>query len=84
MENIGTQASLISVAETARLLKISKVMVYRRFHTGVFPGRRVGRKIDLYEPFITDLLSMIHSGVTVDVDAFAADWKARNAQQAAA
>ena len=67
---------LISVKETARLLQVSRVMVYRRFHAGTFPGRRVGRKIDLYQPFVHALHKAICSGGRVDVDEFAETWKA--------
>lgn len=69
---------LISVRETAALLECSRVIVYRRFHEGVFPGRKIGRKIDLHRPFVAALHAAIRSGRSVDVDEFAADWMARN------
>jgi len=72
---------LISVKETAKLLKISRVMVYRRYHAGQFPGRKVGRKIDLYQPFVDALHKAICSGAHVDVDEFATTWA--NARAAA-
>ena len=75
---------LISVKETARLLKVSRVMVYRRYHAGVFPGRRVGRKIDLYRPLIDALHTAICSGRPVDVDEFAATWADASVTGAAA
>lgn len=89
MQSIGKHGSdqqdpYISVRETAGLLKVSPVMVYRRFHAGDFPGRRFGRKIDIYRPFVAELLSEILSGRNVDVEAFAAEWKARNAAEAVA
>jgi hypothetical protein len=65
---------LISVKEAARMLKCSPVMVYRRFHAGQFPGRKVGRKIDLYQPFVEALHLAVCSGGHVDVDEFAASW----------
>lgn len=65
---------LITVKEAARRLKISRVMVYRRFHAGQFPGRKVGRKIDIHEPFVDALHAAICSGGHVDVDKFAATW----------
>ena len=61
--------------ETARLLKLSRVMVYRRYHAGVFPGRKAGRKIDLYRPLIDALHAAICSGCPVDVDEFATTWR---------
>jgi hypothetical protein len=66
---------LISVKATAALLECSPVMVYRRYHDGVFPGRKVGRKIDLHRPFVDALAAAIRSGRSVDVDEFAAAWK---------
>ena len=80
MQSTGKAESepLISVKETARLLKISDVVVYRRFHEGLFPGRKIGRKIDLHRPFVDALHAAICSGRSVDVDAFAADWIARH------
>jgi hypothetical protein len=69
---------LISVKETARMLQVSRVMVYRRYHAGIFPGRKAGRKIDLYRPLIDALHAEICSGRTVDVEAYAAGWTARN------
>lgn len=69
-----TEPPLISVKEAAQLLKISRVVVYRRFHAGQFPGRKLGRKIDLYQPFVYALHAAICSGAHVDVDEFAATW----------
>jgi hypothetical protein len=68
------EAPLISVKETAQLLQVSRVMVYRRYHAGQFPGRRIGRKIDLYRPFVEALYGAICSGRPVDVEEFAATW----------
>jgi excisionase family DNA binding protein len=65
---------LISVKETAELLQVSRVMVYRRYHAGQFPGRRIGRKIDLYKPFVDALYGAICSGRRVNVEEFAATW----------
>ena len=65
---------LISVKETAQLLQVSRVMVYRRYHAGQFPGRRIGRKIDLYRPFVEALYSAICAGRQVNVEEFAATW----------
>jgi excisionase family DNA binding protein len=81
MQSTGERGSLrepplISVKDAARLLKVSRVMVYRRYHAGVFPGRKVGRKIDLYRPLIDALHMAICSGRPVDVDEFAAKWTA--------
>ena len=71
----GRQESpLISVKETAELLKVSRVMVYRRYHAGQFPGRKIGRKIDLYRPFVDALYGAICSGRPVNVEEFAATW----------
>lgn len=89
MQSPGERGSLeepplISVKETAKLLKISRVMVYRRFHAGQFPGRKVGRKIDLYQPFVDALHAAICSGIRVDVDEFAANWADSRAAKAAA
>jgi hypothetical protein len=88
LQSIGKQAgdeesTFISVRETAGLLKVSPLTVYRRFHAGQFPGRRFGRKIDLYRPFVLDLLGEICSGANVDVETFAAEWTARNAEAVA-
>ena len=66
------------------MLKCSRVMVYRRYHDGVFPGRTVGRKIDLYRPLIDALHKAICSGRHVDVDKFAATWTDSRAAEAAA
>lgn len=89
MQGTGERGSLqdpplISVKEAARLLKVSRVMVYRRYHAGVFPGRRVGRKIDLYRPLIDALHMAICSGRPVDVDEFAATWADASATEAVA
>jgi excisionase family DNA binding protein len=89
MQSHGERGSLqepplISVKEAARLLKISPVMVYRRYHAGQFPGRKVGRKIDLYQPFVDALHAAICSGGHVDVDEFAATWTASRATEVAA
>jgi hypothetical protein len=61
---------LISVKETAQLLRVSPVMVYRRYHAGQFPGR----KIDLYRPFVNALYDAICPGRPVNVEEFAATW----------
>jgi hypothetical protein len=79
MQSSGERGSpeepLISVKETALLLQVSRVMVYRRYHEGVFPGRKIGRKIDLHKPFVDALHREICSGRSVDVDEFAAAWQ---------
>ena len=72
---------LISVKETAELLKVSRVMVYRRYNAGQFPGRKMGRKIDLYRPFVDALYGAICSGRPVNVEEFATTWA--NARAAA-
>lgn len=82
MQSAGEHESLISVKETAELLECSRVIVYRRFHDGVFPGRKIGRKIDLHRPFVVALHAAIRSGRSVDVDAFAAAWMARTSAPA--
>jgi len=84
VQSFGKQAgeqesTYISVRETAGLLKVSPLTVYRRFNAGQFPGRRFGRKIDLYRPFVLALIGEICSGRNVDVEAFAAEWATRNA-----
>ena len=89
MQSAGERESLqelplISVKETARLLRVSRVMVYRRYHAGQFPGRKVGRKIDLYQPFVEALHKAICSGGHVDVDEFAATWADSRAAEVAA
>jgi excisionase family DNA binding protein len=89
MQSAGERGSredppLISVKEAARRLKISRIMVYRRFHAGQFPGRKVGRKIDIHEPFVDALHAAICSGAHVDVDEFAALWTGSRAAGAAA
>ena len=80
MQSLGKhqEQSLISVKDTAALLECSPLTVYRRYHAGLFPGRKVGRKIDLYRPFVAALHTAICSGRNVDVEAFAAEWMARN------
>lgn len=75
---------LISVKEAAQVLMMSRVVIYRRFHAGVFPGRKAGRKIDLYRPFVDALRAAICSGGHVDVDEFAAAWTGARAAKAAA
>ena len=79
MQSTGERGSLeeplISVKEAATLLKVSRVMVYRRYHEGVFTGRRIGRKIDLHRPLIDALHAEICAGRPLDVDEFAAAWK---------
>lgn len=77
----GQEPSLISVKDTAALLKCSPLTVYRRFHAGVFPGRKVGRKIDLHRPLVDALHAAICSGRSVDVDEFAATWKQARAAE---
>jgi hypothetical protein len=79
----GQQPPLISVQETARLLKVSPVMIYRRYHAGQFPGRRIGRKIDLYRPFVEALCGAIYSGRPVNVEEFAAAWADARAAESA-
>jgi excisionase family DNA binding protein len=74
----------ISVKDTAQLLGCSKLTVYRRFHAGQFPGRKVGSKIDLYRQFVTDLAAEIRSCRPVDVDEFASAWTGTRAAEAAA
>jgi excisionase family DNA binding protein len=73
---------LISVKETAELLKVSPVMIYRRYHAGQFPGRRIGRKIDIHRPFVDALYDAICSGRPVNVEEFATAWADAHATEA--
>ena len=68
-----------SVKATAALLDVGRLFVYRRFHAGVFPGRKAGRAIGILGAFVTDLLAEINSGRPVDVEAFAVRWQAARA-----
>jgi excisionase family DNA binding protein len=64
----------ISVKDTADVLGVSRLTVYRRFHSGLFPGRKLGRKIDISAPFVEALDAEIRSGRHVDVEQFAGAW----------
>lgn len=64
----------ISVKDTASILGVARLTVYRRFHSGLFPGRKIGRKIDISAPFVEALDAEIRSGRHVDVEQFAATW----------
>jgi len=64
----------ISVKAAAALLDVSKLTIYRRFHAGLLPGRKIGRKIDLSAAFVAALVAELDAGRQVDVEAFAASW----------
>lgn len=66
----------ISVKDAAEDLNLSKLAVYRRYHLGVFPGMKAGRKISLYRPLIAALKAEIASCHPVDIDEFARAWVA--------
>lgn len=73
----------ISVKDTAHLLGVKPVTVYRRYHAGQFPGRKFGRSIDILRTFVDALITEITSGRSVDVEAFAAAWSAKASEEAA-
>lgn len=79
----ATATSLfIPVKTTARLLDVSPLSVYRRFHSGQFPGRKVGRSIMILRSFAEALAAEFRSGRSVDVEAFAATWAAKASEVA--
>ena len=82
-ESAPLSPTYISVKATAAQLDVSRLTVYRRFHEGLFPGRKFGRSIKILAAFVSDLDAEIKSGRPVDVDAFAAAWLAK-AQEGAA
>lgn len=82
-ESAPLSPTYISVKATAAQLNVSNPTVYRRFHEGLFPGRKFGRSIKILARFVADLDAEIRSGRQVDVDAFAAQWLSK-AQEGAA
>lgn len=80
----ATVSSLfIPVKDTARLLGVSTLSVYRRFHSGQFPGRKFGRSIMILRSFVEALAAEFTSGRSVDVEIFAAAWADKASQGAA-
>jgi predicted DNA-binding transcriptional regulator AlpA len=68
----------LPVKDTADLLGVSPLSVYRRYHANRFPGRKFGRSIKILTRFVDDLAAEINSGRPVDVDEFAAQWLAES------
>lgn len=72
----------ISVKDTAKLLGVTPVTVYRRYHAGLLPGRKFGR-IDILRTFVEAFVAEIAAGRSPDVDTFAAAWTSRVSEDAA-
>jgi len=68
--------TFLTVKTTAEALEVSRLTVYRRFHAGLLPGRKIGRSIKISAAFVNDLLAALKAG-PVDVDDFAAQWLAK-------
>ncbi len=73
----------VPVLDLAEVLEVSRVYLYRLIRAGVIPGRRAGRSYGVLAAFYRDVLAAINAGRTVDVEAFAADWKAFRAAEVA-
>lgn len=68
-----------SIAETADVLGLSYVTVFRRMRSGAWPGGQCGTKWLVSRPFIDALAVAITTSPQVNAEAFAAEWMARNA-----
>lgn len=82
-ESASALPTYVSVKRTAELLNVSKLTVYRRYHAGLFPGRKFGRSIDILGAFVWDLVAEIQAGKQVDVEQYAASWHAKVSEGAA-
>lgn len=75
---MGADAPLVlDVSETARLLGLSKMTVYRRIRSGNWPCGRSGRKWLVSNDFVHALAAELRSGRQVVVEEFAAIWMAQ-------
>lgn len=48
--------SFLTVAEVAKIMRVSKMTVYRMVHAGELPAVRVGRSFRVPESAVTDYL----------------------------
>lgn len=71
------RGALVSIAEAAMLLGVSKMTVRRRIHSKIWPSGRCGKKHLLPRSFIDGAVAAIEAGCGVDLDEFAAAWLAR-------
>lgn len=49
--------SFLTVAEVAKIMRVSKMTVYRMVHAGDLPAVRVGRSFRVPESAVTDYLN---------------------------
>ena len=49
--------SFLTVAEVAKIMRVSKMTVYRMVHSGELPAVRVGRSFRVPENAVTDYLN---------------------------
>lgn len=57
----------LTIAEVARLMRISKMTVYRLVHSGELPAARIGRTLRVTEQAVRDYLrSAVVTGAAAD------------------
>lgn len=77
---VASAAAFMGVTETADLLNLSKMTVYRRCRSGEWPSGRSGRKLLLPTPFVLGLVAEITNGRNVNAEQYAAtNWPAKAA-----
>jgi excisionase family DNA binding protein len=75
---VASAAAFMGVTETADLLGLSKMTVYRRCRSGEWPSGRSGRKLLLPTPFVLGLVAEITNGRNVVAEEYAATmWPAK-------
>lgn len=68
---------LVSIAEAATRLGVSKMTIRRRIQSKTWPSGRCGKKHLLPLSFVEGAVAAIESGCGIDLDEFAATFLAR-------
>lgn len=66
MENKGTKALFISVAELAKMLGISHVAVFKKIKKGQIPAHKIGRAYAILLDDVSDLVGGSKTGVLTE------------------
>lgn len=66
------------------MLDVSKLWVYRRVHSGLFPSRKAGRSYRIYRSLIDAIKAEIDLCHPIDIDQFARTWNTEHDAKAVA
>ncbi len=66
MENKGKKTVYISIVELAKMLKISRIAVFKKIKKGEIPAEKIGRNYAISMDDVSDILKKSNSKILTD------------------